>query len=166
MSHSWSKAKEPTFSFFIHLGGGQLVDCLSRMLLKGINTNIIDGFSIRNSSLTINHLQFADDTILFSSPNVEKLNRLFEIIQSFEMASGLGINHSKSEFLGINIDSSIVQSLAVAFGCKVGTWPSSYLGLPLHGKPFTTSFWDPIIEKIERQSKKLVPISLRVVVSH
>ncbi|RVW67200.1 hypothetical protein CK203_065147 [Vitis vinifera] len=33
---------------------------------------------------------------------------------------------------------------------KVSKWPLSYLGLPLGGNPKTIGFWDPVIEKMQR----------------
>lgn len=60
------------------------------------------------------------------------------------------INHTKSEFMGINLDSDVVDSMATSFGCKRSSWPSTYLGLPLYGKPYTSHFWEPIIENVER----------------
>lgn len=44
----------------------------------------------------------------------------------------------------------MVSSLAVDFGLKVGEWASIYLGLPPNGKPHMVTFWEPILEKVER----------------
>lgn len=35
--------------------------------------------------------------------------------------------------------------------CKRGSWPNSYLGLPLNAKPHTASFRDPILEKMRKK---------------
>lgn len=40
--------------------------------------------------------------------------------------------------------------MVALFRCEVGTWPSTYLRLPLNNKPFSYTFWEPIVEKIER----------------
>ena len=42
------------------------MDCLSRILTKAEYEGQIKGFQIGNEGLSINHLQFVDDTILFS----------------------------------------------------------------------------------------------------
>lgn len=34
------------------------------------------------------------------------------------------------------------------FGCKVGSFPTSYIGLPLGGNLRAALFWNPIFEKI------------------
>lgn len=56
-----------------------------------------------------------------------------------------------SEFFGILLALSASTSLALKFGCKEDSWPASYLGLPLNGKPKTSAFWAPIVKKIEKR---------------
>ena len=51
------------------------------------------------------------------------------------VASGLNINMAKSALVGINIVEEEVVSLADEVGCEVGSWPMSYLGMPLGGNP-------------------------------
>ena len=61
-SHWWLKEK-PTFI----------------LPTKGLNFDLIEGFVFRNSEISINHLQFVGDTILFSLPDEEKLGILLRI---------------------------------------------------------------------------------------
>lgn len=35
--------------------------------------------------------------------------------------------------------------------CEVGSWPLSYLGMPLGGNPCRSGFWEPVIEKVSRK---------------
>ena len=44
-----------------------------------------------------------------------------------------------------------VHTLAEIFGCKVGTLPMSYLGMPLGASHNSPSIWNSILEKIERK---------------
>ena len=44
-----------------------------------------------------------------------------------------------------------VHALAEILGCKVGTLPMSYLGIPLGALHNSPSIWNPILEKIERK---------------
>lgn len=41
--------------------------------------------------------------------------------------------------------------LADAIGCKVGKFPSKYLGLPLSLENLQRSLWDPVVERIDRK---------------
>ena len=51
----------------------------------------------------------------------------------FEAMSGLKINLSKSEIIPIGPMTNLVE-LASELGCKFGSFPTSYLGLPLGAK--------------------------------
>ena len=52
----------------------------------------------------------------------------------FEVILGLKVNLDKSELIPVcNVDN--VEELASELGCKVGSLPSLYLGMPL-GAPF------------------------------
>ncbi|XP_077224226.1 uncharacterized protein LOC143857676 [Tasmannia lanceolata] len=56
----------------------------------------------------------------------------------------------KSSLFAINIPSSEAIDFADVMGCRLETFPSSYLGLPLGvGRP-RKEIWNPIVEKIER----------------
>lgn len=44
-----------------------------------------------------------------------------------------------------------INALKNILGCKVGCLPMSYLGIPLGASYKSTSIWNPILEKFERQ---------------
>ena len=44
-----------------------------------------------------------------------------------------------------------MHALAEILGCRVGTLPMSYLGMPLGAAQNSPSIWNPILEKIERK---------------
>lgn len=46
---------------------------------------------------------------------------------------------------------SDTEDLASSTVCELGSWPSTYLGFPLGGKPISLSLWDPIVENFERK---------------
>lgn len=128
-----------------------MVDCLSRLLTQAADMGLIKGAMMGSEPLHIHHLQFADDTILFSIDDDEAIKNLFHIVKTFEKSSGLNINLSKSEVLGINLERDRILSIAESPGCKVSNWPNSYLGLPLNANPNSMAFWTPMLEKIERR---------------
>lgn len=73
-------------------------------------------------------------TIIFSPNKKDDINNLRSLIDLFEEASGF---RHKSEFLGINCNVVWVDSVANKFVCKVGEWPTAYLGLPFIWKTFS-----------------------------
>ena len=97
------------------------MDCLSRLLTKAEYEGQIKGFQIGNEGLSINHLQFADDTILFSDlVNASSIKNMIETVKTFEGFSGQNINLQKTEIMGINISTEIIEEFASIYGCKKG----------------------------------------------
>ena len=66
------------------------------------------------------------------------------------MVFGLKINLGKSELVPIGLVHNFDLLLSV-LGCKQGTLPMKYLGLPLGAKFKDETIWNPILEKIERR---------------
>ena len=57
---------------------------------------------------------------------------------------------AKSEIIPIG-EVDEVEELAVELGCKVGSLPSQYLGLPLGAPNRATSVWDGVEERVRRR---------------
>ncbi|MCI16771.1 non-LTR retroelement reverse transcriptase-like related protein, partial [Trifolium medium] len=68
-------------------------------------------------SLSVCHLQFADDTLL------------------------LGVNFHKSMLVGVNISDSWLYEVASALRCRVGKVSFLYLGLSIGGNPTRLGIW-------------------------
>ena len=80
--------------------------------------------------LSISHLLFTNDTIVFCGVLEDQLLHLSWVLFWFEASSGLKINLDKSELIPIGkVDN--VRALAAELGCRSGSLPSTYLGLPL-----------------------------------
>ena len=62
----------------------------------------------------------------------------------FEAISSLSINLNKSEILLVRVEN--VEVLASKLGCKVGSLPSIYLGLPLGAPHKSVAVWDGVEE--------------------
>ena len=78
-------------------------------------------------------MQFTDDTIFFIKGDKHKFQKLVSIVHFFGLISGFKINLPKSVVVGINLSSEKEEGLVREVGCEVGSWPMSYLGLPLDG---------------------------------
>ncbi|RVW23874.1 hypothetical protein CK203_094655 [Vitis vinifera] len=65
-------------------------------------------------------------------------------------ASGLRINLDKSEIIPVGVVEEI-EEMAVELGCRVGSLPSQYLGLPLGAPNKAPSVWDGVEEKVRRR---------------
>ena len=68
----------------------------------------------------------------------------------FEVISGLKINLGKLELVPVGMVDNL-DLLLIVLGCKQGTLPMKYLGLPLGAKLKDKAIWNPILEKIEQR---------------
>jgi hypothetical protein len=128
-----------------------VMEALSRMLTAALDQGNLTGFSVgaRDSeALVVNHLLFADDTLIFCGAQEEQIRHLRCIFLCFEAAFGLRINIGKSEIVHISVVED-VEGLANLLGCRVASLPMTYLGLPLGASYKSTSIWNGVIEKME-----------------
>ncbi|RVW55480.1 LINE-1 reverse transcriptase-like [Vitis vinifera] len=141
---------------------GWMWSCLSSakfsVLVNGVPAGelwrgVLSGCNIRGGSgpsLNISHLFFADDTMVFCEAKKDHLTYLGWILFWFEAASGLRINLAKSEIIPVG-EVVEVEELAVELGCRVGTLPSQYLGLPLGAPNRAPYIWDGVEERVRRR---------------
>ncbi|RVX20582.1 putative ribonuclease H protein [Vitis vinifera] len=72
----------------------------------------------------------------------------------FEVISGLKVNLSKTEAIPVG-EGFPMETLASVLGCKIGSLPTSYLGLPL-GAPYkSTRVWDVVEERFRKRLEKI-----------
>ena len=128
--------------------------CINRKLLliarakedgqvEGVITHLIqDGLSI---------LQYADDTVIFMSHDVEKAVNMKLLLSTFEQLSGLKINFHKSEVFCFGKAKDHEEFYSQLFGCVIGKFPFRYLGLPMHFKKLFNKDWKNIEERIEKR---------------
>ena len=118
---------------YLFVIGMEALSCLINRAVEGnylYGSRIIDG---RGGDLVISHLLYADDTLIFCEANKDQLKYLSWILMWFKALSGLKINLNKSEIIPIcPVDNA--EELANELGCKTGSFPTSYLGLPLGAK--------------------------------
>ena len=97
--------------------------------------------------VTVSHLLFTDDTIIFCEARKEQLTNLSWILAWFKAASGLRINLAKSVLIPIGE----VDELEVELQCRLGALPTVYLGLPLGAHHKASSTWDGVEERMRRR---------------
>lgn len=126
-------------------------DVLNLLIDKATSQSLWSGVKVSKDGPIISHLQFADDTIMFTPQNVNHLLNIKNTLILFQLASGLKVNFHKSEILGVNINNQWLQMAARKLYCKVGSFPLSYLGLPLGGNISRLNVWEPMIERMRRK---------------
>jgi hypothetical protein len=111
----------------------------------------VAGFSAgtrNNHGLSVSHLLFSDDTLIFCGANEDQPRNLCCLFLCVEAVLGLKINLTKSKIVLIGKVED-VDRLASIFGCRVAGLPMKYLGFPL-GAPYkSTTIWNKLSRKWE-----------------
>ena len=129
------------------------MEALSRMMTRAVSHNLLSGFRVNAvdpNPLSISHLLFADDTLIFSNANLDHILNLWILLTWFEAISGLKIKLGKSAIVLVG-HVPLLESLADIMGCKTSNLPMTYLGLLLGAKFKSKAIWDPILMKLERR---------------
>jgi hypothetical protein len=96
-------------------------------------------------------VQYADDTLLFMKADAQHLFFLKSLLNCFAQSTGLRVNYQKSQMLPINVSDEKIQRLALTFGCSVGSFPFTYMGLPMGTTKPRFEDLTPMIDKVERK---------------
>ena len=88
--------------------------------------------------------------MIFCGAALDQVLFLRMILIWFEAVSSLKINLGKSELVPIDMVDNL-DLLLIVLGCRQGTLPMKYLGLPLGAKFKDKAIWNPILDKIERR---------------
>ncbi|KAL4373402.1 hypothetical protein AHAS_Ahas05G0078200 [Arachis hypogaea] len=128
-----------------------VVEVLHRMVGEVVRHGRISPLLVGNDNIKLSHLQFADNTIIFCSPEEETICNYKWLLQCFEMMSGLSINFDKSSLISVNYEREWSQRMCSLLGCKEATLPVKYLSNFLAENPKLVKTWKPIIDKVEEK---------------
>jgi hypothetical protein len=76
-------------------------------------------------------VQYADDTLLIMQADSTQLQYFKALVNDFAMSTGLKVNFNKYIMIPINVTDDKTSSLAVEFGCQIGSMPFTYLDLSM-----------------------------------
>ncbi|KAA3458346.1 reverse transcriptase [Gossypium australe] len=92
----------------------------------------MEGAPIGRGRLSINHLFFADDCILFGDATLEGARAVHEVIKEYERNAGQQVNYDKSLiYFGANVNGKVKEEITGLLGVRVASNPEKYLGLPM-----------------------------------
>lgn len=150
----------PTKGFKMHKGVRQgdplspflfiiAVEGLNWLFKRALNQGSFNGVKMGNEGLTLSHLQFADDTLVFCKASLEEVQVVKKLLEDFEEISGLKINFHKTSLCGVGVPEDNLQIFADTMGCQMHKLPIKYLGMPLGANPKRKSTWKPILDRFK-----------------
>lgn len=102
---------------------------------------------VGKKGMTLTHLQFADDSILFCENCIQTIMQVRSVLSCYQIISGLTRNLKKSCLYGIGVEDNRKKELADILGCSYGKLPFTHLGMQVGCNPTKSAAWDPIIRK-------------------
>ncbi|KAK5836892.1 hypothetical protein PVK06_012697 [Gossypium arboreum] len=105
---------------------------LSCLLNEAKAKNCLKGALIGKRKLSITHLLFADDCIIFGDASDEGAYTVRNILREYEAVLGQKINLEKSLiFFGACVETDVKNSVISILGVRLASNPENYLGLPM-----------------------------------
>jgi exonuclease III/ribonuclease HI len=104
---------------------------LSTLLHKAERDGTVTGLPIAKGGTKINHLFFADDSLLFCRANFMEWGNIQGILDTYEKASGQKLNREKTSiFFSKNTKAEFREYIASISGVRITNQFEKYLGLP------------------------------------
>ncbi|XP_057545956.1 uncharacterized protein LOC130824951 [Amaranthus tricolor] len=127
-----------------------VTEALIYFLKQAHDMNMIEDVRIGKAKVSLKHLQFADDILLFTPKNPSCIINYFRILDIFALMSGLTLNYNKSAFISWRVeDYAWVEEMANVVGCLHKRPPFTYLGFPLGANFNKYNTWKPVLRNIE-----------------
>uniref|UniRef100_A0A1U7V1A2 Uncharacterized protein LOC104212559 n=1 Tax=Nicotiana sylvestris TaxID=4096 RepID=A0A1U7V1A2_NICSY len=119
---------------FDKLGWSYLFSILRQMGFRENGSSGLDTASLQSN-----------DTLIFCGAEKSQVLHLNITLMLFEAMFGLHINMLKSVIYPVNSVPNLLE-LADIMGCNPGSFPTTYLGLPLGAKYKSTEIWNAVVE--------------------
>ena len=126
-----------------------VAEVLNKMFCKALRQSCIEGIQIGDFGPAITHLQFADDTVVLSSPSEDSLLNIARILRCFHVMSGLKVNFGKSGLLCLGVSEAISVRLAAMLKCSSLQLPFIYLGCPMGESMSRVVAWNPLVKRVQ-----------------
>ena len=130
--------------------GDPLSPFLFLLCTEGLNSLIkkvelqgdIHGYSLYRRGLKLTHLLFANDSLIFCRATMEECDKVMDILNKYEEASGQKVNRSKTSlFLSKSVPEEVKHGIKLTLGVPEIMQYEKYHGLPsLVGKGKKESF--------------------------
>nr|GEW41376.1 hypothetical protein [Tanacetum cinerariifolium] len=95
------------------------------------------------------HFFFADDMVILSDWGKNDFESIANSLHSFYLASSLKLNISKSNLYGVGVPEDELQDMAQVTGCQAGSFPFTYLGLPIGKSMHHKSRWNTTVDRFK-----------------
>ncbi|XP_062018153.1 uncharacterized protein LOC133734539 [Rosa rugosa] len=105
----------------------------SALLQKKQELGLLPGIEVCNDAPAVNHLLFADDSMLYAQASLEACYEIQDVIETYGRASGQLVNFNKSYVVfSKNVPLELQEEVTSLLGVEVVESHERYLGLPTY----------------------------------
>ncbi|XP_061999224.1 uncharacterized protein LOC133716539 [Rosa rugosa] len=114
----------------------------SALLQQKQEMGLLPGIEVCNEAPAVNHLLFADDSMLYANATLEDCYHIQDVIETYGRASGQLVNFDKSSVVfSKNVSEYMKGEVSSYLGVQVVASHEKYLGLPTYvGRKKTSTF--------------------------
>lgn len=123
---------------------------LSKLLDRAAIEGIF-GYHPKCRALSLTHLIFAHDLVIFTEASMQSLQAIKGVLDSFYHWSGLKVSFEKNEILICGVPKDQVVNLIKPLGIKGCKLPVRYLGVSLISSKLSATDCKPIVDKITKK---------------
>ncbi|XP_070011148.1 uncharacterized protein [Nicotiana sylvestris] len=143
-------------------------ELLSRLMNKLPENADIRLYAVDKHSPMITHLSYADDTILFTSGDLESIRLKMINLKIYEETSGQLINKEKSSFLvAPKASQNFIEEIKMMKGFQHKHFPMTFLGAPINVGRKKVYYFNDMITKVtnrlQRWNNKLISAGGRAI---
>lgn len=129
-------------------------EALSALIRRNVECGVLHVLRIFRQAPIVLSFFFIDDTIVFGRASVAELGRVREILASYEAASWLAINLSKSKIM---CSGGLPSDVRIALAGLIGVWCAEqhaiYLGIPINVGRSRSVIFRTLASRIENKLK-------------
>lgn len=140
------------------LAADLLQSILNKVMMQGLFSPPMHLTSCTNFPI----VQYADDTLVLMEADNKQLLCLKALLNTFADATSLKVNYSKSNLIPINLSEERIEMLTRTMNFARGTFPFTYLGLPLGLHKPTIEQCLPLVNRIARKIMGLATFMTQV----
>ncbi|XP_039066047.1 uncharacterized protein LOC120211619 [Hibiscus syriacus] len=132
-----------------------VMNVLSRLLDVAARNGIFR-FHPRCKRISLTHICFGDDLLLFCHGSMDSVLGVTSILEKFYHLSGLNLNALKIELYVCGINGGELEQIQAATGFRTGLLPIRYLGVPLVTRKLSRKDYAALLERIKDKLRQLV----------
>ncbi|XP_062014134.1 uncharacterized protein LOC133730589 [Rosa rugosa] len=133
----------------------------SALLQQKQREGMLNGIQVCGEAPPVNHLLFADDSMLYANASLEDCYQIQDVIETYGRASGQLVNFDKSFVVfSKNVSEGMQEEVSSLLGVEIVESHEKYLGLPTYvGRKKTATFQyikDNLAKKLKNWQSKLL----------